>query len=103
MQNELTTYLKAIHDDFTGMIDFTTEYGVDRFKRFGEELKIVEGKSYIKVVSGSGVHSFIVKEDSGKFKKGDILKAASWSTPAKNFARGNILTGDYKVLWTGTI
>jgi hypothetical protein len=42
-----------------------------------------------------------VKEDMPKFKKGTILKAASWAAPAKNYGRGNILDGNYDVRWTG--
>jgi hypothetical protein len=103
MQDQLNQYLKAIHADFEGMTDFTTLYGCNRYKEFGEQLRIEEGKVYIKVISGNSVHSFIVKEDSGKFKKGDILKAASWKTPAKNFIRGNIIEGGYTVRWTGTV
>jgi hypothetical protein len=30
-----------------------------------------------------------------KFKLGDILKSASWKAPARNFERGNVLTGDF--------
>ncbi len=37
----------------------------------------------IRVVQGSGAHSFVDLET------GDVLKAASWKTPAKH-ARGNI-------------
>jgi hypothetical protein len=71
-------------------------------KEFKEELRFTEGSKYIKVISGSSVHSFIVKEDSTKFSKGDILKPACWNTPALNQPRGNILTGDLsKIYWTG--
>ena len=45
---------------------------------------------------------FIVNTDNDKkFKRGDILKAAGFNTPARNAARGNILSDDYTVQWTG--
>lgn len=53
-----------------------------------------EGKSYYKVIASSygnqSAYAFIVKEDNKQFKKGDILKPASWNAPAKNKARGNV-------------
>jgi len=68
---------------------------------FGARVRVTEGKKYYKVIQGSSVWGFIVKEDSGKFRKGDILKAAGWNQPATNSARGNIIDGGYSIQWTG--
>lgn len=71
-------------------------------ERFSARLGVERGSKYIKVVSDGGVHSFVVIKADGKFAVGDILKAASWAAPARNFKRGNILTGDWKsITWTG--
>lgn len=67
--------------------------------------EVEEGSKYVKVLSvtfGRSAHSFIVKADGPKFKAGDVLKAASWNAPAKNFRRANIFVGDFKACrWSG--
>ena len=72
-------------------------------------LEVTEGSRYWKITgtSGSGnsrsVKGFIVKAGDKKFLEGDMLKAAGWAAPARNFARGNVLDG-YRVdevRWTG--
>ena len=79
------------------------EYYEERLKEFADEFTInTRGKKYVKLINGTGVWGFVVKEDDGKFKKGDILKPASWSAPAKNKARGNIFE-EYTVNWTGPL
>jgi len=47
------------------------------------DLRIVDGKKYIKIVKEDSVWAFINKQN------GDVLKPAGWRTPAKH-ARGNI-------------
>jgi|SRR6056300_1510961 hypothetical protein len=70
-------------------------------EEFNNDLSYTVGKKYIKVVVGTRVHSFIVAGDNDKkFRKGDILMAASWAAPAKNKARGNLFE-NYKISWTG--
>jgi hypothetical protein len=70
--------------------------------KFCNGVRVTQGSKYFKVVHGSTVHSFIVRRDHGNFKAGDILKANTWRAPATNFARGNILTGDFNhIQWTG--
>ena len=69
---------------------------------FNEKLRFEVGRKYIKVISGGGVWGFVMLQDDKKFKAGDILKAAGWSTPARNKPRGNILEQNFSwVRWTG--
>lgn len=68
---------------------------------FNEGIEYSVGPKYVKIISNRSVWGFIVKETEGKFRKGDILKAASWAAPARNHARGNILDGGYSICWTG--
>lgn len=78
-------------------------------ENFNRTLRVEPGKKYLKIVSGGGsgtgcsVHSFIVAtENDAKFQLGTILKANSWRTPARNFARGNVLNGEWKTIpWMG--
>ena len=78
------------------------EYKKNRIREFNSELQFKVGKKYIKFISGKSVWGFVVLENDNKFMRGDILKPAGASTPARNFARGNILNGDFsRVQWMG--
>ena len=67
-----------------------------------KEYSAIEGRKYIKIVVGSSsVVAFVVKQKTKKFEVGDLLLAKSWNSPATNFARGNVLEGNYPVQWTG--
>ena len=62
------------------------------------------GKKYIKVTSDGGVTAFVVNTDKdSRFKLGDVLKPASWNSPARNCARGNVLEGGFPIEWTGPL
>lgn len=108
----LDRYLSKIVKDFEGWAERSSkavnkEWYTDpapRIKEFSNELEAKFGNKYIKILSGGSAHSFVVNTDNDKkFKKGDILMAASWSTPARNKPRGNIFDDTYTVRWTGTI
>ena len=92
-------------------INMSTSYGKKELQGYSKEqvdnwdnkTKVSMGKKYIKIVQDTGVFAFVMKEDSGRFKKGDILKAAGYNKPALNSARGNVLTGNYAIQWTGPL
>jgi len=95
-------------DDY---IQMSTSYGRKELVGYSKEqvdlwdskTRVSSGKKYIKIVQDTGVFCFIAKEDFKHFKKGDILKAAGYNAPALNSARGNVLTGNYAIQWTGPL
>ena len=112
MNNEMTALIENIKTDYfnwttrcAGAKGRTTlsDTNKDMIARFNDKIKFKVGNKYIKVFSeGSSVWGFVVNTDNDKkFKKGDLLKAAGYSAPARNFARGNILEGGYRSPWTG--
>ena len=78
-------------------------YSKEQDDNWDNKTKVSQGKKYIKIVQDTGVFCFIAKEDFKHFKKGDILKAAGYNAPALNSPRGNVLTGDYMIQWTGPL
>ena len=112
MNNEMTALIENIKADY---LNWTTrcadakgrttlsDTNKDMIARFNDKIKFKVGNKYIKVFSeGGSVWGFVVNTDNDKkFKKGDLLKAAGYSAPARNFARGNILEGGYTSRWTG--
>ena len=73
---------------------------------FVEGWDVKSGSKYVKIMTDNGgsAWGFIVKTDTDKkFKKGDILKCAGYSAPARNKARGNVLEGNYPINWTGPV
>ena len=78
-------------------------YSKEQVDNWDKKTRVMPGKKYIKIVQDTGVFCFIAKEDFKHFKKGDILKAAGYNAPALNSARGNVLTGNYPIQWTGPL
>jgi hypothetical protein len=85
---------EKVNDEFTAV-------NLKMIDDFESKITVKNGKKYIKICNGDSVWGFVVKSDNDKkFRKGDILKAASWAAPARNAARGNVFDG-YRVQWTG--
>ena len=69
---------------------------------YGTFFEVNTGRKYAKVLNRDSVKAFVVLTDTDKkFRRGDILKPASYSSPTRNSARGNVLEGDYEIYWTG--
>ena len=101
MLTQLDQLLEDIKADYKRWSGNLTHARQDMIDEFCAKVRYTDGKKYIKVIQGTSVWGFIVKEDGGKFRKGDILKAAGWNAPATNSARGNIIDGGYSIQWTG--
>ena len=122
MRMEIEKVLEAMREDYRrwSMIGRTVHQNVEKFSRdieirdemienYNAGLKVEENRRYWKITStnGSGtsrsVNGFIAKAGDKKFREGDMLKAAGWAAPARNFARGNVLdgTGLENARWTG--
>ena len=117
MRNEIEKVLEAMREDYrrwSGRCASHDESAHSRIKDEMEEnycngLKVEENRRYWKIIGSNGggssisVKGFIVKAGDKKFREGDMLKAAGWAAPARNFARGNVLdgTGLNNARWTG--
>ena len=107
MRNEIEKVLEAMREDYKRWNRNGRNMEMER--DFCEGLEVTEGSRYWKIThtNGSGtqrsVSGFIVKAGDKKFREGDMLKAAGWAAPARNFARGNVLDGSGvdNVRWTG--
>jgi len=109
MNNEMATLIESIKADYLAWqgdrAGVLTDINKKMIAEFDEGLSYKTGSKYIKITKErGGVWGFVVNTDNDKkFKKGDILKAAGYAAPARNFARGNILAGGYTVRWTGAM
>jgi hypothetical protein len=119
MRNEIEKVLEAMREDYRRWSWWSSSYKDnahsdkkimnDMIETFCNGLEVKEGSRYWKIISTSGsgsqksVNGFIAKAGDKKFREGDMLKAAGWATPARNFARGNVLdgTGFENARWTG--
>ena len=107
LKDGITNMMVGAKDDYIKMSTSggkeLTGYSKEQVDNWDNKTKISEGKKYIKIVQDTGVFAFVMKEDSGHLKKGDILKAAGYNKPALNSARGNVLNGNYHIQWTGPL
>ena len=83
--------------------EWAEQYTAESIAKYANSIRSKKGSRYIKVIQGNSVHCFIVAtSEDEQFNLGDVLRAESWSRPARNRARGNVLTGFY-IEWTGAL
>ena len=119
MREAIEKVLEAMREDYKQWSNWSSSYKPnphsdkkimnEMIENYCSGLEVTEGSRYWKITGTSGggnsrsVKGFIAKAGDKKFREGDMLKAAGWAAPARNFARGNVLDG-YKVdevRWTG--
>ena len=107
LKDGITNMMLGAKDDYIKMSTSggkeLTGYSKEQVDNWDNKTRVSEGKKYIKIVQDTGVFAFVMKEDSGHLKKGDILKAAGYNKPTLNSARGNVLNGNYHIQWTGPL
>ena len=78
LNDGITNMMQGAKDDYIRMSTSggkeLTGYSLEQVEQWDNKTKVSEGKKYIKIVQDTGVFAFVMKEDSGRFKKGDILK-----------------------------
>ena len=88
---------------YDGETDSRRKIKDDMISEYNREISYSDGSKYVKIITGNSVWGFVVRvHNAKKFRFGDILKPAGWKTPARNFARGNVIDGNFGgVSWTG--
>ena len=104
LQDGIKNMMAGAKEDFAlGMGRNESAYTKQKLENYESNTTVKEGKKYIKIIYDRSVFAFIVKEDFKHFKKGDVLKPASWAAPTLNQPRGNVLKGNYPIQWTGPL
>ena len=111
IKDGIKNLIKAANADYCDNRSYGSEGKSEVRTKMEEQFKngwtIKDGKKYIGIYKTLGsqksIWGGVVKEDGGRFKKGDILKAAGYGKYAMNAPRGNVLEGNYAIQWTGPL
>ena len=108
VEDGIANMIAACNHDYkeTFYVGGNDEVHTKMIEEFNTGWVIKEGSKYTKISTKNGGNAwgFVVNTDTDKkFKKGDLLKCAGYSAPARNAARGNVLEGGFAINWTGPL
>lgn len=101
--NDYLDHLKSDYVNWANRNDTMSSVIKDQMiKDYNESLTLKKDKIYTRIVVRGSTHSFIMMQDFGRFKRGDILRAAKSTKPDTDFCHGNVLEKKYeKITWSG--
>ena len=104
--NAINDYVKHLQIDYASHSSITNSRLIEMqdqmIKDFEDSLVLKKDKEFTRVIVRGSIHSFIVMEDKGRLKRGDILRGLNRTKPDTSFSHGNVLEGKYeKISWSG--
>ena len=103
--NQLINKIRKSYVDFIYMNYRNKDEAESDIAKFYDGLLYNEDSQYFKILTGVNENSkgkvwgFVVKQNDGKLKEGDILMPRDFCTPHRNTTYGNIFEYEYKVDW----
>ena len=105
VEDGIVNMIAACNHDYKETFEVVTDHS-KMIEEFVDGWVVKKGSKYTKISTrkGGNAWGFVVNTDTDKkFKKGDLLKCAGYSAPARNAARGNVLEGGFAINWTGPL
>ena len=100
--NASNDYAEHLKSDYVKSTKADVLFDDLMIKDFANSLVFKKAKDYSRVFVRGAVHSFIVMENRGKLKRGDILRPITRTKPDTSFVHGNVLEKKYeKISWSG--
>jgi len=110
IQDGIKNLIKAANADYCDRTSYEgskekSEVRIRMEEAFVKGWTIEVGRVYTSIYKTLGnqksIWGGVVNDKHKKFKKGDILMANGYKSFAQNAPRGNVLEGNFPVVWTG--
>jgi len=98
----ITVYLTYLKNDYIKWsskdLYASKEINEHMIKDYIDALIVKSNKEFSRIVVRGSSHSFVVLQDKGTLKRGDILRAKTRTTPDTSFVHGNVLQEKYNTI-----